>query len=101
MPLPPRLREPFDVRRFARSFWISPRLHPDFAWAWLTRFLVNLGNALGLLYLLYFMQDVIGLLRRRGRGPGLRADRDLRRDTVLTTVVFGIWSDRPGGARCS
>ena len=54
------LREPFDLRRFARSFWISPREHPDFAWAWLTRFLVNLGNAVGLLYLLYFMQDVVG-----------------------------------------
>ena len=34
--------------------------HPDFAWAWLTRFLVNLGNALGLLYLLYYLQDVVG-----------------------------------------
>ena len=42
------------------SFWVSPRSYPDFAWAWLTRFLVNLGNALGLLYLLYFLQDVIG-----------------------------------------
>ena len=42
--LPPEARPPFDVRRFLASFWISPRLHPDFGWAWLTRFLVNLGT---------------------------------------------------------
>jgi MFS family permease len=35
---------PFRVKEFFLGFWISPRLHPDFAWAWLTRFLVNVGN---------------------------------------------------------
>ena len=39
--------------------WISPRRHPDFAWAWGTRFLVQLGNALGTLYLLYFLTDKV------------------------------------------
>ena len=42
------------------SFWISPRQHPDFAWAWITRFLVNLGNSLGTLYLLYYVTDGLG-----------------------------------------
>lgn len=31
--------------------------NPDFAWAWGTRFLVQMGNALGTLYLLYFLSD--------------------------------------------
>ena len=76
--LPPEARPPFDVRRFLASFWISPRLHPDFGWAWLTRFLVNLGNALGtpLPPLLPAGRDRLQL--RRGRGPGLRAHRGLR-----------------------
>ena len=71
--------------------WISPRRHPDFAWAWITRFLVQIGNALGTLYLLYFLTDGVrhadpegGLLvlillytrrhdgHRRGRRPALR-----------------------------
>ena len=26
-----------------RTFWVSPRQHPDFAWAWLARFLVVLA----------------------------------------------------------
>ena len=40
-------REPFRLSPFLRSFWLSPAAYPDFAWAWLTRFLVNLGNAIG------------------------------------------------------
>ena len=43
----------------SRGFWLSPRRHPDFGWAWLTRFLINLGNALGTLYLLYYLQDAV------------------------------------------
>ncbi|GAA0537199.1 MFS transporter [Paractinoplanes ferrugineus] len=35
------------------------RGNPDFAWAWVTRFLVMLGNALGTLYLLYFLSDEV------------------------------------------
>ena len=58
--LPAAARPPFDAAQVRASFWISPRRYPDFGWAWLTRFLVNLGNALGLLYLLYFLQDVVG-----------------------------------------
>ena len=46
-------------RAFLAGFWISPRRHPDFGWAWLTRFLINLGNALALLYLLYYLRDVL------------------------------------------
>ena len=69
--------------------------YPDFAWAWLTRFLVNLGNSLGTLYLLYYLHGRGGA--QQDAGPdGLRADRALRRDLVATTVVFGAWSDRLG-----
>ena len=41
------------------GWWIDPRRHPDFGWAWLTRFLISLGNALGTLYLLYFLRDKV------------------------------------------
>ncbi|WP_370080693.1 MFS transporter [Streptacidiphilus sp. MAP12-16] len=57
--LPRALRPAFDLRRLLAGFWISPRLHPDFAWAWLTRFLINLGNALGTLYLLFYLTDSV------------------------------------------
>ena len=47
-------------RAMLRSFWVSPREHPDFAWAWLTRLLVNLGNWIALNYLYYFLTDGLG-----------------------------------------
>ncbi len=94
--LPPEARPPFDARRFVRSFWISPRLHPDFGWAWLTRFLVNLGNALGLLYLLYFLQDVIGYTSDEAENRVFVLTAVYALTLVLTTVVFGAWSDRLG-----
>ncbi len=42
-------------RRRCARLWVSPRAYPDFAWGWVTHFLVNLGNDLGTLYLLYFL----------------------------------------------
>jgi MFS family permease len=41
------------------ELWISPRAHPDFAWAWGCHFLINLGNALGTFYLLFFLKDAV------------------------------------------
>jgi MFS family permease len=39
--------------------WIAAFRDADFSWAWGTRFLVQLGNALGTLYLLYFLRDKV------------------------------------------
>ena len=57
--LPRALRPALDLRRILAGLWISPSAHPDFAWAWLTRFLINLGNALATLYLLFFLTDSV------------------------------------------
>ena len=57
--LPRALRPALDLRRILAGLWISPSVHPDFAWAWLTRFLINLGNALGTLYLLFYLTDSV------------------------------------------
>lgn len=88
--------EPMDWKRLVRSFWVSPREHPDFAWAFLTRLLVNLGNWIALNYLYYFLTD----------GLGYGDDDATARlgllvliygvATVATTVVVGHWSDRVG-----
>ncbi|WP_405146257.1 MFS transporter [Sphaerisporangium sp. NBC_01403] len=101
--LPAGHRAPFDAREFLRGFWISPRRHPDFAWAWLTRFLMQLGNAVALLYLLYFLTDAVHYERRF---PGQKAEDGLlvliliyTAAVVLTTVVSGVVSDRLGRRR--
>ncbi|MUL67862.1 hypothetical protein BOO86_25550 [Mycobacterium sp. CBMA 234] len=54
-------RRPFDLATFARTFWISPRRYPDFAWVFLGRFLLCGGYYMILGYQLYIMEDYIGL----------------------------------------
>jgi MFS family permease len=73
------------------------RAHPDYGWAWLTRFLVQLGNALGTLYLLYFLTDAV----RVQDPPGALLTLILVYTLALmaTTVVTGVRSDRTGRRR--
>jgi MFS family permease len=87
-------------RSLVHAFHISPRQNPDFAWAWGTRFLVQLGNALATLYLLYFLRDKVHYAQEF---PGHKAEDGLlvliliyTFTTLLTVVVGGAVSDRSG-----
>ncbi|SCE67729.1 Predicted arabinose efflux permease, MFS family [Micromonospora haikouensis] len=93
-PLPRAHRPPLRVGALLASMWISPRRHPDFAWAWLTRFLVQLGNALGTLYLLYFLAD--GVRYPDPEGGLLVLILLYTLGMILTAVVSGRLSDRSG-----
>jgi len=84
----------------ARGWWIDPRRFPDFGWAWLTRFLISLGNALGTLYLLYFLRDKV---HYEQLFPGKSAEDGVlvliliyAAGAVATAVGGGMWSDRTG-----
>lgn len=95
--LPPALRPVWSWRGFLAGFWISPARHPDFAWAWLTRFLINLGNALALLYLLFYLKEEVHAADPDGAVLILTA---VNAATLLITVmVAGAWSDRVGNRR--
>lgn len=93
-PLPAGHRTSTRPRRLLAGLWISPRRHPDFAWAWGTRFLVQIGSALGTLYLLYFLQDRV---RHPDPEYGLLVLILCYTGGLMTTaVVAGWWSDRTG-----
>lgn len=93
-PLTRALRPAFDARVFARSLWVSPRQHPDFGWAWLTRFLINLGNALGTLYLFYFLADAV---HYDDPGTGVLILTVIYTlCAALTAIPAGVLSDRLG-----
>jgi MFS family permease len=94
--LPPTARRPFVGRQFLSSLWISPREHPDFGWAWLTRFLMNLGNALVILYLLYYLKDAIDLTDKEAEDGVFWLTGLYGVITIVTAIVGGIWSDRIG-----
>ena len=46
---------------FARGFWIDPKTYPDFWWAFAGRFTIYMGYQAIVTYLLYILQDYIGL----------------------------------------
>ncbi|WP_258803937.1 MFS transporter [Pseudarthrobacter sp. NS4] len=92
--LPRGARPVFRLKAFARSFWISPRLYPDFGWAWFTRFLVNVGNQLTIVYLLFFLRDI---LKHESPETGVLVLTGIYAVMVMVTaVVAGPWSDRVG-----
>ncbi len=57
--LPEGYTPPFHLGAFLKNFWINPREHPDFGWAWLTRFIPFTGYYLGITYILYYLQDAV------------------------------------------
>jgi len=92
--LPKSALQPFDWGRFWSSFWVSPRAYPDFAWAFITRFLVWLGTAMATIYLLYYLQDYLDYPQPAQGQTTLIALYGV--GAILTTVFFGRRSDRSG-----
>ncbi|WP_328726491.1 MFS transporter [Streptomyces sp. NBC_00259] len=87
-------REARGARVRLGDFLVNPRTHPDFGWAWLTRFLVMLGNAIGTLYLLYFLKDAV---RHARPDEGVLVLTLLyTAGVVVTAVAGGVVSDRWG-----
>jgi len=87
-------RDPWSWRAFGRSLWIDPRRYPDFGWAWFTRFLVNLGYTLVLVYLLYYLRDEVG--RDNAEADLLLLSVVNAFGVMLAVVVSGVYSDRLG-----
>jgi MFS family permease len=80
--------------RILAGVWVSPRRYPDFGWAWITRFLVQLGNAMGTLFLLYFLADRVHYPDPQGGLLILILVYTVA--VTATTVVAGRRSDRTG-----
>jgi MFS family permease len=93
-PLGPADRAPLSMRKLLSSYWLSPRQHPDFGWAWLTRFLASLAIAMGTLYLLFFLRDAV---HYRHPAQGLLILIIIYTGfVVVTAIVGGVISDRLG-----
>ncbi|GAA0813107.1 MFS transporter [Spirilliplanes yamanashiensis] len=93
-PLPRGHHPRLTARALLGGLKVDLRANPDFAWAWGTRFLVQLGNALGTLYLLYFLTDEVQVADPE---TGLLVMILLyTMGMVATAVVAGRLSDRSG-----
>jgi MFS family permease len=86
--------EPFHLKAFLGSLWISPRKHPDFAWVWITRFLMTMGIWTIEPFLQYYLGDVIGA-QHPAETAGKLMGAILAGATV-TGLIGGRISDRVG-----
>lgn len=88
----------FHLGTFLKGFWVSPRAFPDFAWAFVVRFIPVLGYYVGTSYLFYYLQDAVGYQRLF---PGQTALQGASTVTLISTVTLvlalvlgGVFSDR-------
>lgn len=79
------------------GMWVNPKRHPDFAWGFGGRLLVNLGNAFGTTELLFFLRDDLevpdpetSLLELTGVYLAF---------TLVATYLGGVLSDRAARRR--
>jgi MFS family permease len=89
-------RPPWSLGELARSYWVNPARHPDFAWAWLSRFMIFMAISCVLNYQVYYLRDQIGLDRdavNRMVGAGIGVQTVM---VVIGSNLFGWLSDRIG-----
>ncbi|MFI8193219.1 MFS transporter [Streptomyces sp. NPDC085946] len=88
--------EPYGVREFARSFWVDPRRHPDFAWNFAGRFLVFTGISCVTSYQVYFLMDRLGYTGSAVTDKVLVGTLVMVAATVAGSLLGGQLSDRSG-----
>ncbi len=90
------VREPISVRQFLRGFWVNPRQHPDFGWAFLARFAMVIGFYGAQTYGLYILRDYIGLGEDESNAFAAKIGVVLLLGVLLSALTSGWLSDRIG-----
>jgi MFS family permease len=89
-------RERSTAREFLRGFWVSPRQHPDFAWAFVSRFLMVIGFYGAQTYGLYILRDYIGLSDAESNSFAATMGVVLLVGVLLSAMGSGWLSDKVG-----
>ena len=90
------VREKISVRQFLRGFWVNPRQHPDFGWAFLARFAMVIGFYGAQTYGLYILRDYIGLGVDESNAFAAKIGVVLLLGVLLSALTSGWLSDRIG-----
>ncbi|MFJ3958244.1 MFS transporter [Arthrobacter sp. NPDC090010] len=83
-------------RDILSTYWISPRAHPDFAWAWVSRFFMTMSIFTIALFLFYLIMDTLHLSAAEVGGVQTAALSFFFLGNIVATVFFGWLSDRLG-----
>jgi MFS family permease len=89
-------REPNGWLAFVRTFWVNPLQHPDFAFAWWSRFCVMLATFLFIVFRLFFLRDQVGLDVAEATSVIATGVLVYTAATVVTAKLGGWLSDRTG-----
>jgi len=86
--------EPFGFSDFLRTFWVSPRQHPDFFWAFTGRLLLYTGYFAVTGFQLYILTDYLGIKEPQTVIPliGVISLAGI----LIATVISGPLSDKLG-----
>ncbi|WP_029149582.1 MFS transporter [Microbacterium indicum] len=82
-----------SLRDVLSTFWVDPRRHPDFGWAYLSRFLLQLAYAFLTTYQAYYLISHLGIAADAVAGHVLTGTLLLAGATVVSSVVAGRLSD--------
>lgn len=82
-----------NLKQLLLSFWLNPRKHPAFGWAWLVRFLLTCAYASGT-YNAFFLMDRFGISPEAVGGNVLVLSLISVGLLAVTSVVAGPISDR-------
>ncbi|MGO4105438.1 MFS transporter [Leifsonia sp. YAF41] len=89
-------REPFSLKVFLGTFWVSPTKHPDFFWAFTGRLLLYTGYFAVTGFQLYILSDYIGMGLEGAAAAipifGLASLAGI----IISTLVSGPLSDKLG-----
>ena len=79
-----------------KTFWVNPVQHPDFGWAWISRFLMTLGVFFFITFRLFYLQAEIGLAVAEATQVLTLGVLLYTIALVITAKIGGWLSDRTG-----
>lgn len=82
--------------RAVTQFWVSPRQHPDYGLAWISRFLVYIGIYLFITFQAYFLLDRLGATAQTVTTLVFESSLITAAVTIVLSIAGGWLSDRIG-----
>ncbi|MGA6227654.1 MFS transporter [Streptomyces umbrinus] len=85
-------KPPLNLRTMALTFWLDPRKHPAFGWAWLVRLLIGCAYA-SVAFSAFYLMERFDISKEELTGVTLRLVVLSIACVIVSTVVAGYLSD--------
>ena len=82
------------LKTVLKTFWVSPRQNPDFAWAWVSRFLMVLSTFMFTTFRLLYLQKEMGLPTKQAAAVMATGVLFYTITLIGSTFLAGWLSDR-------